>query len=103
MSPSGEEELSEVIISLAAFVLLPLPLRLSGSSSFRFFPDLTGTLPLAVTNPDQILVALILSSFFFFLSMICQGASVTAGRRGIGSLTDHFKAGYVSRSEEHTS
>jgi hypothetical protein len=33
---------------------------------------------------------------FFFLSMIYQDAFVTTGRRGNGSVADHFKAGWVS-------
>src|SRR6267154_6501097 len=73
MSPSGEEELSEAITIGAAFVFLALSFRFSGSSNFRFFPDFTGTLPLAATNPDWILAVSILTSLFFFLSMICQG------------------------------
>ena len=76
MSPEGEKP-SEAIIIWAAFVFLALALKLSASSSFHFFPDLTGTLPLAATNPEWILEVSISTSFFFFLSIIFQGASVT--------------------------
>ena len=52
MSPEDEEESLETIIIWAAFVFLVLTLKFSASSSFHFLPDLTGTLPLAATNPD---------------------------------------------------
>jgi len=92
----------EAITIWAAFDFLVLATQILSSFKFSLFSGLDRHTPFSCNKPwlnvcgFDLNCSLSFHFFLLFLSMICQGASVTTGRKGIGSLIDHFKAGWVS-------